>query len=122
MTNSQIIACAIAWTAALVACIPFIAQRLATRRAIPYTPPPREHCGEMKPSFFASSQPAECVLRPRHTGSHADEHGTRWQLIPVAVEDGAVCEVYQLPTTAENSGLCARCGMYDYKHEEQPHA
>lgn len=30
--------------------------------------------------------------------------------------EGAVCDVYQPPTTAEDSGLCARCGMYDYRH------
>lgn len=37
-------------------------------------------------------------------------------------KDGAVCRAYQPPTTAEMTGLCARCGMYDYKHQEQHHA
>lgn len=32
----------------------------------------------------------------------------------------SVCDAYQLPTTAAASGLCARCGMSDYKHQEQP--
>jgi hypothetical protein len=35
------------------------------------------------------------------------------------VQDGAVCAAYQAPTEAEDSGLCARCGMADYKHREQ---
>jgi triphosphoribosyl-dephospho-CoA synthetase len=36
--------------------------------------------------------------------------------------DGTVCRAYQPPTTAEMTGLCARCGMYDYKHKEQTRA
>jgi hypothetical protein len=28
------------------------------------------------------------------------------------------CDAYQPPTTPADSGLCARCGMYDYKHQE----
>lgn len=37
-----------------------------------------------------------------------------------AAPDGTVCPAYQPPTIPEDSGLCARCGMYDYKHQEQP--
>lgn len=121
MTASQIIACAISAAAAIVAGAAYIARR-ARRRAIPYTAHPREHCGALKPGFFENSESTECVLRPQHSGSHADEHGTRWRLLPAAVEDGAVCEAYRLPTTAESSGLCARCGMSDYKHHEARHA
>lgn len=33
---------------------------------------------------------------------------------------GTTCSTYQPPATAEDGGLCARCGMYDYKHQEQP--
>ncbi|MFE9300557.1 hypothetical protein [Streptomyces sp. NPDC006856] len=39
------------------------------------------HCGEQKPPFSKVpelAEPTECVLRPGHPGSHADEHGTRW--------------------------------------------
>ena len=32
--------------------------------------------------------------------------------------EGAVCAAYQPPATPEGSGLCAGCGMYDYKHRE----
>lgn len=82
MTTSQILACAISWTAALGACIPLIQARRARRRAIPYTPPPRVHCGEIKPSFFETDRSTECVLPPGHPGSHADETGARWWLDP----------------------------------------
>lgn len=33
-----------------------------------------------------------------------------------------VCAAYRPPATAAQSGLCARCGMYDYKHSEEPGA
>lgn len=33
-------------------------------------------------------------------------------------QDGAVCDAYKPPATSADSGLCARCGMYDYKHSE----
>lgn len=39
---------------------------------------PREHCGDLKPPFSETTERTECVLRPGHTGSHADQHGTRW--------------------------------------------
>ncbi|MFI6251482.1 hypothetical protein [Streptomyces sp. NPDC051016] len=32
---------------------------------------------------------------------------------------GAPCRSYRVPATAEDSGLCARCGMFDYQHQEQ---
>lgn len=39
---------------------------------------PREHCGNLKPQFSESTERTECILRPGHQGSHADQHGTRW--------------------------------------------
>ncbi|WP_326677668.1 hypothetical protein [Streptomyces sp. NBC_01237] len=42
---------------------------------------PAEHCGAQPPEVFTWLHPgqySECVLRPGHLGSHADEHGTRW--------------------------------------------
>lgn len=38
------------------------------------------------------------------------------------VDEGTVCSAYQPPATSAESGLCARCGMYDYKHAEAPGA
>lgn len=34
--------------------------------------------------------------------------------------EAAVCNAYQPPATATDSGLCARCGMCDYKHTSAP--
>ena len=42
------------------------------------TAEPREHCGDLKPPFSETTERTECVLRPGHQGSHADQHGTRW--------------------------------------------
>ncbi|MFF9248834.1 hypothetical protein [Streptomyces globisporus] len=35
-------------------------------------------CGDQKPWFSEYTLRTECVLRPDHPGSHADEHGARW--------------------------------------------
>ncbi|WP_442803457.1 PDC sensor domain-containing protein [Streptomyces pseudogriseolus] len=35
-------------------------------------------------------------------------------------QDHAVCHAYEPPTTAEDSGLCARCGMFDHRHQANP--
>jgi hypothetical protein len=34
----------------------------------------------------------------------------------------SVCHAYQPPSVRENSGYCARCGMYDWRHTSQPAA
>ncbi|WP_432008686.1 hypothetical protein [Streptomyces bacillaris] len=39
---------------------------------------PAEHCGRQKPSLTQHTERTECVLRPGHHGSHADQHGARW--------------------------------------------
>ena len=38
---------------------------------------PAEHCGHQPPHLVAQ-QATECVLRPGHAGSHANETGMRW--------------------------------------------
>jgi hypothetical protein len=120
VTTSQIIACAISLTAVIVAVTALVKGRRA-QPGIPYQPTPREHCGSLAPQFFENGPRVECVLRPGHHGSHADDQGARWWLTSVA-KAGTVCEAYRLPTTAEDSGLCSRCGMFDYKHKEQSSA
>lgn len=61
-------------------------QLKALRTADLHTP--AEHCGEQKPPFISKvpelAGRTECVLRPGHPGSHADEHGTRWWWIDAA--------------------------------------
>lgn len=39
---------------------------------------PREHCGVLSPETGLTTPRTECVLRPGHTGSHADDVGCRW--------------------------------------------
>lgn len=39
---------------------------------------PAEHCGHQPDHVIG--QPTECVLRPGHSGSHADHRGMRWWL------------------------------------------
>ncbi|MFJ9889829.1 hypothetical protein ACIQRW_28795 [Streptomyces sp. NPDC091287] len=42
---------------------------------------PAEHCGDQPSEVFTWIHPgqySECLLRPGHQGSHADEHGRRW--------------------------------------------
>jgi hypothetical protein len=52
-----------------------------------HLPPPRitpaEHCGELTPPGI-STERTECVLRPGHSGSHADDRGARWWPTPDA--------------------------------------
>ncbi|MFJ8760806.1 hypothetical protein [Streptomyces cyaneofuscatus] len=43
-----------------------------------------QHCGELKPPFSEHTARTECVLRPGHPGSHADENETRWWWIDTA--------------------------------------
>ncbi|MGW6566463.1 hypothetical protein [Streptomyces sp. NPDC054975] len=40
-------------------------------------PSPAEHCGH-QPDRLVSRRLTECVLRPGHSGSHADQTGMRW--------------------------------------------
>ncbi|MCM1943166.1 hypothetical protein NC239_33685 [Streptomyces sp. G3] len=42
---------------------------------------PREHCGHLSPDIGLTTVRTECVLRPGHSGSHADDVGCRWHPI-----------------------------------------
>ncbi|MFJ3037747.1 hypothetical protein [Streptomyces tendae] len=43
---------------------------------------PREHCGHLSPNTGLTTVRTECVLRPGHQGSHADDVGCRWWYDP----------------------------------------
>lgn len=43
---------------------------------------PRKHCGHLSPETGLTTPRTECVLRPGHSGSHADEVGCRWWYDP----------------------------------------
>lgn len=52
---------------------------------------PAEHCGHQPSEVFTWRHPGqygECVLRPGHSGSHADEHGMRWWLTASPTDAG----------------------------------
>lgn len=40
-----------------------------------------------------------------------------YAVIGPAHDEPTACAAYQLPATPADSGLCARCGMSDYKHK-----
>ncbi|MFE9921597.1 hypothetical protein ACFYQA_08440 [Streptomyces sp. NPDC005774] len=46
------------------------------------TDQPREHCGNLSPQTLLTTPRTECVLRPDHQGSHADDRGCRWWAAP----------------------------------------
>lgn len=101
MTASQITA-AIACTAALLAVLAaFMSYR--ARRAVERTIPVRDGGGVI-------------TFPRRMSDAEVEAFKARWQA--KYGETGAVCSAYQPPATADDSGLCACCGMFDYKHSE----
>lgn len=50
------------------------------------TTTPREHCGHLSPETALTSPRTECVLRPGHAGSHADDVGCRWWYDPTLAD------------------------------------
>lgn len=75
--------------------------------------------------------PADCIDHGQcstctRTGMHWDTcpNRVRGPLAPdtaaTQATDEAACDAYQPPTTPADSGLCARCGMYDYRHHAKP--
>lgn len=112
MTTSQIIAIALGWTAAAVSIAAFIgARRQAARRE----------------RDLPVYDDAVITFPRRMSDADVQAFKARWQQAhgtpphPGRVIDGQVCPAYRVPKTAEDSGLCARCGMYDYKHQETTH-
>ena len=111
MTAGQIIACAIALAAAIVA-ITVLVRRRARPRHVEWTVD-----GDML-SFdrpLTDQQVEEFKARWQKTyGNNQTAHHVE-ELRPVSP---VACPTYQPPIEPADSGLCARCGMYDYKHRE----
>ncbi|CAM5620672.1 hypothetical protein [Streptomyces aurantiogriseus] len=101
MTTSQIIA-VVACAAALVAVLGAV-QAYRARRSVERTLPIRDGGGVI-------------TFPRRMSDAEVDAFKARWQA--THGKPGAACSAYQPPTTPADSGLCARCGMYDYKHQE----
>lgn len=128
MTTSQIIACAVSAAAAIMS----IAALIGTRRQAAHNRRERE-----LPVYESDGV---ITFPHRMSDAEVEEFKARWQAAhgrpgtPPRGPAGAssanqgravtrgVCSAYQPPATAEMTGLCARCGMFDYKHKEAPGA
>lgn len=107
MTASQILACAIGWTVAIVAITALVLTRRSREERVRYRVEYSDGHGMLttqKPLTEAELKAFEAQWRRRYGRTNA------------------ACSAYQPPAAPVDSGLCARCGMYDYKHEEQPGA
>jgi uncharacterized protein YbjT (DUF2867 family) len=123
VTTSQLIASAITWAAAIAAVVAAALSWRAQQQARDFLVAVRA-----ERRTFTTPGGGEVTVTAPMSDAEYEEFRTRWQatygkpgaVVELPDEDGAVCEAYQPPTTSEQSGLCARCGMYDYKHQEQP--
>jgi hypothetical protein len=61
----------------------------ALDQTTPAAAEPREHCGHLAPTTLLTTRRTECVLRPGHSGSHADDRGCRWWHDPAAADEPA---------------------------------
>ena len=103
MTAVEITAVCLGWTAAAVA----TAALIATRRQAVRNQRERDRTFPWKGGEVAVTAPmAEADF---------EAFKARWQE-RYGRQDS--CTAYQPPTTPADSGLCVRCGMYDYKHQE----
>jgi hypothetical protein len=74
---------------------------------------------EYKATAPGMAEPAREVLRDASRRIRTALEGTAQQHNGTAATEATgrgVCNAYRPPTTPEDSGLCARCGMYDYRH------
>ncbi|WP_097922077.1 hypothetical protein [Streptomyces sp. wa1063] len=83
---------------------------------------PAEHCGDQPSEVFTWLHPgqyAECVLRPGHQGSHADQHGMRWWLATeqpqASPAEGGQHPFEQNPAAPASVHVC-RCGKWPDHH------
>jgi hypothetical protein len=68
-------------------------------------PIPAEHCGNVVNRPVGGGV-TECVLRPGHTGSHADQTGMRWMETPVCCVCGGGPVTYR---NYRDQPFCAHC-------------
>ncbi|SES03944.1 hypothetical protein [Streptomyces qinglanensis] len=68
--------------------------------------PPPERCGDLSPTDPFGAIREECVLHPGHYGSHANDHGTRWQLAERCVGCDSEEIVYH---NYRNQPFCEHC-------------
>ena len=111
MTTPQLIASAITWTAAIAAVLAAALSWRAQQQGHNTLTAIRSE----RRTFSIPGGGEITVTAPMSDAEYA-EFKTRWQ----ATRDGQACPAYRVPKSAEDSGLCVRCGMSDYKHQEQP--
>lgn len=107
MTISQIIAFAIAWTAVAVAVWALISLRSTARHLR----------GERRTFPWRG---AEITVTAPMSDADYEAFKARWAGTGVGAD--GTCTTYRPPADPADSGLCAGCGMYDYKHQETPDA
>lgn len=110
MTVIRIASCAFALAAAVVA----VSSVISTRRALRSTQRALREIQARRRTF--PWKDGEVTITAPMTEADYEAFKARWQA--VYGRTVAACSAYQPPTTAEMTGLCARCGMYDYKHRE----
>lgn len=115
MNTSQIIACAITWTAAVAAVIAAALSWRAQQDARNVLIAVRAE----RRTFAIPGGGEVTVTAPM---SDADYEAFKAVWLEQHGAPNTACDAYQPPAAAEDSGLCARCGMFDYKHQEQPDA
>ncbi|MFD3640990.1 hypothetical protein [Streptomyces griseus] len=105
-----------------VAGCPYPRCRAARQRDQRAPTAPAEHCGHQPSEVFTGHRPgqySECVLRPGHQGSHADQHGMRWWLTTEQPRAGLVEDGLHLfeqnPAAPANVRVC-RCGKWPDHH------
>lgn len=124
MNTSQLIASVITWTAGLAAMIAAALAWRAQQQARDFLIAVRAE----RRTFTTSGGGEVTVTAPMSDAQYEalrarwlETYGKPGAVVELLNEDGAVCEAYRLPTTSESSGLCACCGMSDYKHQERRH-
>lgn len=110
MTAIRIVSCAFALAAVVVA----VCSVISTRRALRSTQRALREIQARQRSFPRDG--GEVTVTAPMTEADYEAFKARWQA--VCGRAVAACPAYQPPATPADSGLCARCGMYDYKHEE----
>lgn len=121
MTTAQIFACAVAWSAVIVAVTAYVTARVtrhraATRWHIRYPVDPFDGHGWLETQKPLTEEEYEAlkVAWRREYGNNRTAYHVK-ELRPV---DPVACSAFRPSTDPADSGLCARCGMFDYKHRE----
>jgi hypothetical protein len=123
VATGQITACAFAWVAAIVAMVALVLTVRSTRHdgTIRYRLQYPVPGGQITTGALTEAE-FEALTAKLEAEYGKYQGGRAMPLRVLNEEEPSACPAYQPPTVAADSGLCARCGMYDYKHQERPDA